>query len=750
MDSRRSLLLLSFYTYVLFFFATIAVANNDKSKLQNYMVFVRSASHTTDTGHKSSHSWHSSLLFSVCKESGPSRLIYSFNTVVNGFAARLTKEEVQEMSKHPWFVRAILANERYQLMTTQTPSFLKLSGPHGLWEKTKNMGEGVIIGVVDTGIAPGHPSFDDSGMPPPPAKWKGHCDFNSTICNNKLIGAKSFLKAGAEAKNHTAPVDGVDHGTHTASTAAGAFVGNTSIFGIPMGLASGVAPRAHLAAYRVCTPDGCEPLDVLKGIEEAVKDGCDVISLSVGGFSMPFHSDSIAVGAFAAILKGIFVSTSAGNLGPLTSSLANEAPWLLTVAASSINRRFVSTVQLGNGLRIDGESLYQPKNWTAKKFPVVYLGKNKNDSAGLCINLDKKQVSGKIVVCDRGINGRIEKGQVVHNAGGVGMILVNMEADNYQTVPDRHILPASDVTYSGGKTIKKYIQTRKNPVATFVFRGIVLDDKWSPYVADFSSRGPSLQSPLVLKPDIAGPGVNIFAAVPPLLDHGETRQFGIMSGTSMACPHLSGIAALIKHAHPNWSPAAIKSAIITTAYGKALNGRPITNGSYTPANVFEMGAGHVNPKKALDPGLVYDITPEEYIPFFCGLGYTDDEIETLIQPLPPVKCAEIKAIPQEQLNYPSIGVPLINGTEVIYRTVTNVGKAPASYSALINLPKGVSATVEPDILHFSRVNEKKKFKIIFKWDGNDKDNIFGELKWVSGSHVVRSPIALQLQSPTVA
>ncbi|KAF3340033.1 subtilisin-like protease SDD1 [Carex littledalei] len=748
MDSKRSSLLLSLYIPILIFsLATIAVSNNDGNKLQNYMVFVRPASHITS----SSETWHNSLLFSVCKVSGPSRLIYSFSTVVNGFAARLTEEEVQVMSKQPWFLRAVLANNRYKLMTTQTPNFLKLSGSHGLWKKTKNEGEGVIIGLIDTGVSPGHPSFDDSGMPAPPAKWKGHCDFNATFCNNKLIGAKSFLKAGAEAQNHIAPVDDIGHGTHTASTAAGAFVGNTSLFGMPMGLASGVAPRAHIAAYQVCASYGCQEVDILKGIEEAVKDGCDVISLSLGSKSRPFYNDSLAIGTFAAIVKGIFVSTAAGNYGPEPYSLSNEAPWLLTVAATTINRRFVSTVKLGNGHRFDGESLYQPKNWTAKEFPIVYFGKkNGSDLAGLCMDLDEKQVRGKIVICDRGQSARLEKGLAVQKAGGVGMILVNYKEDKFETIPDAHFLPASDVTYSYGQKIKKYLRKTKNPVATFIFRGVVLDDKWSPSVAPFSSRGPSLQGALVLKPDVAGPGVNIFAAVPPLVDQVETMQFFIMSGTSMACPHLSGIAALIKHAHPNWSPAAIKSAIMTTAYVKALNGKQITNEHYIPANVFEMGAGHVDPKKALNPGLVYDITPEEYIWYLCGLGYNDDQIETIIHPVPRVKCAEIKAIPQEQLNLPSIGVPSSNGTVVIYRTVTNVGKAPATYTALINVPRGVSATVEPAVLHFSRVNESKKFKIEFKWDGIiDTNNTFGDLKWVSAGHVVRSTIALQIDIPIV-
>ncbi|KAF3340035.1 subtilisin-like protease [Carex littledalei] len=581
-------------------------------------------------------------------------------------------------------------------------------------------------------------------MPRPPAKWKGHCDFNATFCNNKLIGAKSFLKAGAEELKHIPPFDFGSHGTHTASTAAGAIVKNMSFYGHAMGSASGMAPKAHIAVYRVCTEDGCEEADILKGIEEAVKDGCDVLSISLGGVSKPFYNDAIAIGGFTANLKGVFVSTAASNEGPLPSTLSNEAPWLLTVAASTINRRFISTVKLGNGIQLDGESIYQPNNWMLKMFPLVYLGKISKVETGQCLNgtLSKNQVSGKIVVCDRGGSTRIEKGQVVQNAGGVGMILVNSEKDGYDTIADKHVLPASDVTYFDGEKIKNYIQSTKNPVTTFIFKGVVMNNLWSPSIASFSSRGPNRQSSLILKPDITGPGVNILAAVPPKVVEGEIFRFALMSGTSMACPHLSGLAALIKKTHPNWSPAAIKSAIMTTAYTTALNRKPITNGSYLLANAFDMGAGHVDPNKALDPGLVYDTNPKEYIHYLCGLGYGDYEIQALIQPLPPVKCAEIKAIPQEQLNYPSIVVPLSNGMQVIYRTVTNVGDEKDTYTASIKVPRGVSATVLPDTLNFTRVYEKKTFKIVFKWAGGKKENSFGDLKWVSNSHVVRIPIAI--------
>ncbi|KAJ4811821.1 Subtilisin-like protease [Rhynchospora pubera] len=650
------------------------------------------------------------------------------------------------MESHPLFLRAIPAGKPYKLLTTHTPDFLQLRGSNGLWKKTKNMGEGVIVGILDTGITPGHPSFDDKGMRPPPAKWKGHCDFNASVCNNKLIGAKSFLKAGADELKHLPPFDVETHGTHTAGTAVGASVKNVNILGIGLGEASGVAPRAHLAVYRVCSEEGCQTPDIIKGIEEAVNDGCDVISLSLGPDSgEPFYLEPVALGGFYATLKGVFVSAAAGNNGPNVSSVSNDAPWILTVAASSTDRQIRSTVKLGSGLLLNGESMYQPKNWTSKMLPLVYLaGKGAPVNADKCLDgtLDSKVVKGKIVLCDRGVNTRVEKGLNVHKAGGAGMILANDKPNAYSTDADRHFLPASHISYVDGLKIKDYIHSTKNPTATVLFKGVGYHTPFNPSIASFSSRGPSLASPLILKPDIAGPGVSIVAAVPTVSVGNKAQIFDFMSGTSMATPHLSGIAALIKKAHPNWSPAAIKSAMMTTTDATDINGKPILDQvGNIPADVFAMGAGQVNPYKALEPGLVYDLTPDEYIRYLCGLDYIDEDVNAIIHPAPKVQCAKVKVISQEQLNYPSIVVPIPKrGTKTIYRTVTNVGEANDSYKAVISVPKGVSMKVVPSTLKFKSLNEKKSFKIVFK--GSGKGHSTGELKWVSSKHVVRSPVLI--------
>jgi subtilisin family serine protease len=741
---RTSLLLFLFCS-----FTSYLVAHDDQKKLQNYIIMSEAADGDDMSDCERAKALHKSILSSVCKDVD-SRLIYSYNKATNGFAAKLSDEEVKDLEKHPAVVRAIPANEPYKLLTTHTPDFLQLRGSKGLWERMKNMGEGVIVGVLDTGITPGHPSFNDEGMSRPPAKWKGHCDYNASVCNNKLIGAKSFLRAGADELKHISPLDLDNHGTHTAGTAVGSSVKGINALGIAMGEASGAAPHAHLAVYRVCSQGGCAPPDIIKGIEEAVNDGCDVISLSLGvDGAQPFYLDAVALGGFYAILKGVFVSTAAGNSGPSANTLSNFAPWLLTVAASTTDRQIRSTVKLDSGVELNGESMFQPKNWTSKMLPLVYFGGegSKIVNASKCMNgtLDSNMVHGKIVLCDRGGNGRAEKGLVVLKAGGAGMILANQEADAFSTNADAHVLPASHVSYVDGLKIKAYIHSTKQPLATFLFKGVALNTPYSPSIASFSSRGPNAVSPLILKPDIAGPGVSILASVPPMPLQGTTatQKFDFMSGTSMATPHLSGIAAIIKKEHPDWSPAAIKSAIMTTADVTDMNGKPIVDETGKPANVFAMGAGQVDPNKALDPGLIYDLTPDEYTRYLCGLGYKDKDVNTIIHPAPPVQCAKVKAITEQQLNYPSIAVSFGEGnTKTITRTLTNVGQAKSTYKAVVTAPKGTTMKVVPSTLNFGSLKEKQSFNIIFEHSGKGPMVPTGELKWVSGNYVVRSPIAI--------
>ncbi|URD81551.1 Peptidase inhibitor I9 [Musa troglodytarum] len=439
------------------------------------------------------------------------------------------------------------------------------------------------------------------------------------------------------------PIDTDGHGTHTASTAAGNFLPNASYYGLAGGTAAGIAPHAHLAIYKVCTSAGCSISDVLAGIDAAVGDGVDVISISI-------DKDPLAIGAFGAVTKGIFVSCAAGNSGPVERTLSNEAPWLLTVAASTVDRSQRATVKLGDGQKFNGESL-----------------------------------------------------------------------DQYPT--------------SSGSLLTLFHTTK--PTVSITYDGTVIGTSPAPVVAFFSSRGPSTNGPGILKPDVSGPGVNILAAWP--------SDVEVDSGTSMATPHLSGVAALLKSLHPGWSPAAIKSAIMTASDDKDRDGNQIMDQQHTTAGFFAMGAGHVNPSKAADPGLVYDLGIDDYIAYVCGkFGNTGARV---IVRDTTVDCGKINNITESELNYPSIVVAPKNGTAAtVKRTVTNVGQANSRYTVDVEVPTTVSVTVSPPSLSFSEVNQKKSFLVTAKWTtaGLPTRNAEANLKWVSDTRVVRSPLVVSI------
>nr|XP_016474647.1 PREDICTED: subtilisin-like protease SBT1.7 [Nicotiana tabacum] len=716
--------------------------------LETYIVHVESQESQilTQSSLMDLESWYNSFLPKTITSSSSNeepRLIYSYRNVMKGFAARLSADHVKEMEKKPGFISA-QPQRILSLHTTHTPSFLGLQQNMGLW-KDSNYGKGVIIGVLDTGIFPDHPSFSDEGMPPPPAKWKGKCESNfTTKCNNKLIGARSYIQ------DDRSPIDDDGHGTHTASTAAGSFVQGANVYGNAKGTAVGVAPLAHLAIYKVCDSSGCAYSEILAAMDAAIDDGVDILSLSLGGFSSPLHSDPIALGAYSATERGILVSCSAGNEGPYNSSTSNEAPWILTVGASTLDRKIKATVKLGNKKEFEGESSFHPKASSVTFFPLFDPAKNASDfDSPYCGTgtLTDPAIRGKIVLCMSGGGyTRIGKGQAVKDAGGVGMIIYNGLEYGVTTLADAHVLPALDVTYSDGMKILDYMNSTEKPVARITFEGTIIGDRNAPVVASFSSRGPSTASPGILKPDIISPGVNVLAAWPTSVENKTNTKstFNIISGTSMSCPHLSGVAALLKSAHLTWSPAAIKSAIMTTADTVNLANNPILDERLLTANIFAIGAGHVNPSRANNPGLIYDTPFDDYLPYLCGLNYTNRQVGKLLQR--KVNCLEVKSIPEAQLNYPSFSITLGTNSQTYTRTVTNVGDAKSSYSVEIVSPQGVSVMVKPSTLKFSELNQKLTYQVTFSKTANNSnsDVVEGFLKWTSNRHSVRSPIAVVL------
>ncbi|KAF8388301.1 hypothetical protein HHK36_026967 [Tetracentron sinense] len=715
--------------------------------------------------------WHLSFLDrTVTSEDDPSsRLLYSYRSAMEGFAATLSEEELHALRSMNDVI-SIRPDRCLQLHTTYSYKFLGLSPTkEGAWLQS-SFGRGTIIGVLDTGVWPESPSFNDHHMPPVPKRWKGICQegrnfSSSSHCNRKLIGARFFSKGHSVASTssistavveYVSPRDSHGHGTHTSSTAAGASVPMTGVFGNGAGEARGMAPGAHVAMYKVCWFNGCYSSDILAAMDSAIRDGVDILSLSLGGFPIPLFEDSIAIGSFRAMERGVMVICAAGNNGPTPSLVANEAPWIVTVGASTLDRRFPAVVHLGNGEILNGESMYPGKQLAEKEVELVYVtGGNKGSQFCLKGSLPRSKVHQKMVVCDRGVNGRAEKGQVVKDSGGAAMILANTKINLEEDSVDAHVLPATLIGYAESVHLKSYINSTRRPRARIEFGGTVIGKSTAPTVAQFSSRGPSITNPSILKPDIIAPGVNIIAAWPQNLgptglpEDSRRVNFTIMSGTSMACPHLSGIAALVCSAHPTWSPAAVKSAIMTTADVVDHLGKPIMDGQ-KPAEVFAMGAGHVNPGRAINPGLVYDIKPDEYITHLCTLGYTSSEIFAITHR--NVSCQETMANNRGfSLNYPSISVifkPRMM-SKIIKRRLTNVGSPNSTYSVEVMAPQGVKIRVKPQHLTFVHVYQSLRYRvwIISRKRMASKKVTFsqGHLTWVHthhGQYRARSPISV--------
>ncbi|KDP41714.1 hypothetical protein JCGZ_16121 [Jatropha curcas] len=703
------------------------------------------------------HSWHLATLSSVFADSkaasSNSKLLYSYTHVMNGFSAHLSSSELEALKNSPGYISST-KDRPVKPDTTRSPTFLGLTSNSGAW-KVSNYGEDIIIGVVDTGVWPESESFGDKGMPKIPKRWKGICEsgqqFNSSSCNNKLIGARFFNKGLLAKWNVSISVnsarDNVGHGTHTASTAAGNFVQNASYFGYATGTAVGVAPRAHLAIYKALWREGSFESDIIAAIDQAIIDGVDVLSISLGYDGFPLYEDPIALATFAAIEKNIFVSASAGNNGPFHGSLHNGAPWVLTVAAGTIDREFEAVLTLGNGVSLTGTALY-PGGYASRPTAIVFRGE--------CFTQEElSDIEQKIVVCQEGNTSLEDQKENLSIKNITGAIFIpKYFVDIEDFIPSE--FPAIFMSPKDGETIKTYIKSSKKPVATVEFRKTRLDIKGAPSLTSYSSRGPFLSSPTVMKPDIMAPGSLILAAWPEtsavesINAEGIFSNFNLESGTSMACPHAAGIAALVKKAHPDWSPAAIRSAMMTTADTTDNTLGPVRDIGFknAPATPLGMGAGQVNPNKALDPGLVYDVNTSDYVKLLCALNFTQKQIQ-IITKTANNDCSS----PSLDLNYPSFLGFFNNESEPnprkvveFHRTVMNVGDAAATYTAkLTQLNHGLNVTVVPNKLVFKSRNQKLSFKLVIEGPRKvDEDIVFGYLSWVesNGKHIVKSPIAV--------
>lgn len=755
---------------LLFLAVPPAASSHDQHQQQTYIVHV-SRSHKP--AHYTSHRhWYAATVASLPPSPRPARLLYTYDHAARGFSARLSPSQAAALRSLP-VILSVSADRPRHLHITHTPTFLGLQDDAGLWPDS-DFAEDVVVGVLDTGIWPERRSFSDEGLSPVPSWWKGKCvgadDFPAQLCNRKLIGARAYYLGyeaavgrmiGENSAETISPRDTEGHGTHTASTAAGAVVPEAGFYEFARGEARGMATKARIAVYKICWSLGCYDSDILAAMDQAVADGVNIISLSVGanGHSPPYEHDSIAIGAFGAMENGVVVSCSAGNSGPGPYTAVNIAPWILTVGASTVDREFPADVVLGDGTRYGGVSLYSGEALAGANYSLVYAG---DCGSRLCLarQLDPVKVAGKIVICDRGSNARVAKGGVVKDAGGAGMILANTEESGEELIADSHIIPATMVGQAAGDKIRAYAKSQaSSPTASIVFRGTVISASPSaPKVAAFSSRGPSYRTPEILKPDVIAPGVNILAGwtgatSPTDLDMDPRRvEFNIISGTSMSCPHVSGLAALLRKAYPSWTPAAIKSALMTTAYNVDNSGEIIgdlaTGKASTP---YIRGAGHVDPNKALRPGLVYDITPTDYVAFLCTIGYDAHQIAVFSKSWSGANCSALAMASPGDLNYPSFSVVFKPeaGTVEYHRTVTNVGgSSDAVYEVEVEAPAGlVDVEVSPAKLMFSADEQRLSYTVRFKslidsWKSSGVPSL-GAITWTDGLHVVRSPVAFR-------
>ena len=693
------------------------------------------------------------------------RKVYDYRYSFNGFAAELTDAQANALRSAPG-VLAVTKDELLTADTVSTPAFLGLSDPGGLWQQLGGIGaagENMIVGVIDSGIWPENPSFTDrtgtNGSGSQGSKleyqqipgWHGKCTpgeaFPASKCNQKLIGAQRFNEAwggdsGLKSQRpweFASPRDYNSHGSHTAATAAGN--SGVKVPGLT-GSISGMAPRARIAVYKALwsTEDAVQAqgftADLVAAIDQAVADGVDAINYSISGTTSDFLNPVEVAFLFAAD-AGVFVAAAAGNSGPTTGTVNHPSPWITTVAAGTHSRNGEGSVTLGNGATYGGASL------AAGVGPAPFIDSTAAGLPGadaaevaLCFSasvvhdgapvLDPAKVAGKIVLCDRGNNARVDKSFAVRAAGGVGMVLVNVTPGTLNA--DFHYVSTVHVADTVRGALKQYAAS---PGATArISQATLVPNVAAPLTATFSSRGPlTAGAGNLLKPDVIAPGQDIIAAVSPVGDAG--LNYDSFNGTSMATPHVAGLSLLLRQLHPDWSPMMIKSALMTTG-SDVLDG-PNTNSLV----IFRQGAGHVRPNSAADPGLVYEHGVNDWLAFLCGTTAGVD----------PALCTALAgagySLNPSNLNGASIAIGSFLGSQTVRRTVTNVSGSTATYNASVTGMPGFTTVVTPSSLTIGAGQSATFTVALTRTTATLGDYAGGQLTWSDGTHSVRSPIVVR-------
>jgi subtilisin family serine protease len=678
---------------------------------------------------------------SAAVAAGGGQVVHRYTKVFNGVSMVLPSDNVGDVASAQG-VKAVYLDELVQLDTDASPAFI---GAPAAWAQLggqESAGEGVIVGILDSGIWPEHPSVadpDPSGKPyaPPPVvpgangfaggAPRNTCDFGDTAwnandapfaCNNKLIGAYDFIDTykafvGLLPTEFDSARDDNGHGTHTLTTSAGNAGVAASMYGVDRGVVSGIAPRAHVIAYRVCGDAGCYNSDSIAAVEQAILDGVNVINFSISGGNNPF-GDAVELAFLDAYDNGVFVAASAGNSGPTAETVAHRGPWVTTVAASTSDRHFLSTLTLtadnGDTLNLTGATVTPG---VSTPLPVVI-----NTADPLCqVPAAPGSFAGQIVVCDRGVNARVNKSFNVSQGGAAGMILRNLALQGLNT--DNHFVPSVHLDGPEGAQLGAFLSSHTGIVASFT--GGTATAVQGDVIASFSSRGGPAQTLGVSKPDITAPGVQILAGHTPLPateDGGFPGQlFQAIQGTSMSSPHIAGVAALLKDLHPDWTPGQIKSAIMTTAKIAGV----VKEDGTTPASAFDTGSGRVDVAAASNPGLTFDETATNYAALQNSMW---------------------------NANYPSLYLPDMPGKITVKRTVRSVDSRARNWRVSVSAPADVRITVPKQI----RLNPGESVTFDIAVDASFVpvgETRFATIEFKQGDKTLRFPVTLVRGQPDV-
>jgi subtilisin family serine protease len=732
--------------------------------------------------------------------------LYSYRYSVNGFAAFLSGAQVARLAQSGEVERIWLDSDQ-QLRTNNSAIFLGLQAPvGGLRADLGLRGENVVVGVIDSGVAPKHPALLDTedrtpracrsdwsrasflGLwlcagyrrnPPtevvydPPVGFTGACEpgegFEPTACDNKVVGARFYLdgflaRYELDENEFRSPKDADGHGTHIATIIAGNAV-DATLLGTRVARVSGIAPRARIAVYKACwlkpgdVRATCTTSDLVRAIDDAVADGVDLINYSVGSLDIELDApDDLAL--LDALDAGVLTIVAAGNDGPELDTIGSpsSSPWVLTAAASTQTGEFfddaievTSPAELADALPMREASFTPPlprEDPIEERLVLADDGQggsadgSSRDACQALVNADEAE--GNVVLVERGNCEFQIKIANAEDAGAVAVIVyhdtgppITMNGDvgsvdipavmignaDGQVLVDRLVADAED---DDEESEDEQVRVR---LARGIFASV---NGTGNVVADFSSRGPSLGDANFVKPDVTAPGVDILAGQTPDVANGlrgEVYQY--LTGTSQAAPEVAGVAALLKEAHPGWSPSALKSALMTSAY------RSVRRQSGDLADPFDIGAGHIAANSAVDPGLVYDSGLADHAAYLCGFHEP---------PFAASDCAAYAAAgypsAAADLNLPSIGVASLISGDVVRRRVTNVGP-PASFTAEYFAPPNLDVVVEPTSLVLG-TGETAQFSVRFVDRGAARDEwAFGELAWRNATHRVASPLAVR-------